>query len=599
MGGGPSQKRADGGLDAARRRIDKLRDAIRHHDYLYYVVDRPEISDSAYDALFRELRRLEEEHPDLITPESPTQRVAGSPRPGFSEVEHTAPMLSLDSSAAEEGLLRFDARLRAALGDGSPTYVVEPKLDGLSVELVYEGGRLLRAATRGDGRTGEDITANVRTIPSVPLALRTEARAAPQLLALRGEAIILIADFERLNARLTQENKPVFANPRNAAAGALRQLDPSITAQRPLVVFAYELMRAEGVVFYSQQEVLDAMREWGFKVSRHIGEAKSIDEAVQRHHELERRRDELEYEIDGVVIKLNDLRAREELGQTAHHPRWAYAYKFDPRREVSEILDIVVQVGRTGKLTPVAMLRPVDVGGVTVSRASLHNREEVERKEVRKGDHVRIQRAGDVIPQVVERIDEPGRRRGPAFRMPARCPVCDGEVVSHGPLDFCTNGLACPAQLKGRIQHFASREALDIRGLGERTVEQLLDMHLVESIVDVLRLEEEDLVKLEGFAELSARNLVEAIRESKRVTLDRFLYALGIPEVGSQTARDLAAHFRTLDAFLAASRDDLEAVSGIGPTIAEAVHDFLQSAGTAEVIAGLREQGLQLIEAGQ
>ena len=597
MGGGPSSSRSAGGGEEARRRVEKLRNTIRHHDHLYYVLDRPEISDAAYDQLYRELRELEAEYPELIVPESPTQRVAGAPRPGFSEVEHTAPMLSLDSSADEDGVRRFDTRLRSALGDGNVTYVVEPKLDGLSVELVYEGGRLARAATRGDGRVGEDITANVRTIPSVPLALRSEEREAPARLALRGEAIILIDDFERLNARLTQENKPAFANPRNAAAGSLRQLDPSVTAQRPMVVYAYEVMAIEGAAFETQQQVLAALRDWGFKVSPHISTAVSIDETVERHHELERQRDELEYEIDGVVVKLDDLRARERLGATAHHPRWAYAYKFEPRREVSEILDIVVQVGRTGKLTPVAMLRPVDVGGVTVSRASLHNREEVERRDVRKGDRVRIQRAGDVIPQVLERIDEPGKRRGPAFRMPERCPVCDSAVVSHGPLDFCTNGLACPAQLKGRIQHFASRDALDIRGLGERTVEQLLDTHRVESIVDVFRLTEEDLLKLEGFAELSARNLVEAIQKSKQVALDRFLYALGIPEVGTQTARDLAARFGTLDAFLAASHDELESVPGIGPKVAEAVQDFLQSPGTAQVIAGLRKHGLKLLEA--
>jgi DNA ligase (NAD+) len=597
VGGGPSKDRSAGGRADAAQRIEELRDAIRHHDHLYYVLDRPEISDAAYDQLYRELRELEEAYPELVVPESPTQRVAGAPRPGFSEIEHTAPMLSLDSGGDEDAVRRFDTRLRSALGDDDIRYVVEPKLDGLSVELVYEGGRLVRAATRGDGRVGEDITANVRTIPSVPLALRSQEQAAPALLALRGEAIILLEDFERLNARLTQENKPAFANPRNAAAGSLRQLDPSVTAQRPMVVYAYEVMALEGAAFETQRQVLAALRDWGFKVSRHISTADSIDETLRRHHELERQRDELEYEIDGVVIKLDDLGARERLGATAHHPRWAYAYKFEPRREVSEILDIVVQVGRTGKLTPVAMLRPVDVGGVTVSRASLHNREEVERKDVRKGDRVRIQRAGDVIPQVLERIDEPGKRRGPPFRMPERCPVCDSAVVSHGPLDFCTNGLACPAQLKGRIQHFASRDALDIHGLGERTVEQLLDTHRVESIVDVFRLTEQDLLELEGFAETSARNLVEAIRESKRVTLDRFLYALGIPEVGTQTARDLAARFGILDAFLAASRDELESVPGIGPKVAEAVQDFLQTDGTAEVIAGLRGHGLELVEA--
>ncbi len=590
------RKRAGSELEAAREHIEQLRAQIRHHDHLYYVLDRPRISDAEYDRLYRELKELEERFPDLVTPDSPTQRIAGTPRPGFTEVEHTAPMLSLDSSDAEEAVRRFDIRIRTAYGDGEVDYVVEPKLDGLSVELVYEDGQLVRSATRGDGRVGEDITANVRTIGSAPLRLRNEKRPAPRRLSLRGEAVMLLADFERLNARLTQENKPVFANPRNAAAGSLRQLDPSITAQRPLVLFAYELMMADGVELAKQAEVLKALSDWGFKVSAETRAGIDIDEAIEVHHDLERRRDELDFEIDGVVIKLNDLATRERLGSTAHHPRWAFAYKFEPRREVSEIVDVVVQVGRTGKLTPVAMLLPVDVGGVTVSRASLHNREEIERLDVRKGDRVRIQRAGDVIPQVLERIPQPGKRRGPAFQMPERCPSCGADVVSVGPLDFCTNGLACPAQLKGRIQHFASRDALDIRGLGERTVEQLLDSGLLTSVPDLFKLKADELMSLDGFAELSAANLVEAIEDSKEVTLDRFLYALGIPEVGTQTARELAGHFGSLDAFTAANRDELEAVSGIGPKVAEAVHDFLSSPATRATLDNLIERGLKLVE---
>lgn len=574
-----------------------MRETIRHHDYLYYVLDQPEISDADYDRLFQELEALEEGFPELVTPDSPTQRVAGQPRPGFSEIEHTAPMLSLDSGAEEEAVRRFDGRVRSALGDGAVAYVVEPKLDGVSVELVYEDGSLARAATRGDGRVGEDVTANVRTIGSVPLKLRAGARPVPKRVSLRGEAIMLISEFERLNARLTRDDKPVFANPRNAAAGSLRQLDPGVTAERPLAFYAYEVMTIEGPAPAKQWDALDALRDWGFKVSRHTRRAGSIDEAIEVHHELERERDELEYEVDGVVVKVDDLAARDSLGVTAHHPRWAFAYKFEPRREISEILHIVVQVGRTGKLTPVAMLRPVDVGGVTVSRASLHNREEIERKDVRVGDRVRIQRAGDVIPQVVERVAEPGKKRARVFKMPARCPSCGGPVVSHGPLDFCTNGLACPAQLKARIQHFASRDALDIRGLGERTVEQLLASGLVESVADLLRLRETDLLQLEGFAELSATNLIDAIQHAKQVTLDRFLFALGIPEVGSQTARDLAQHFGSLDAFLAASRDELEAVPGVGPKVAEAVSDFLASPATGRTIAKLRKHGLELSEA--
>jgi DNA ligase (NAD+) len=376
----------------------------------------------------------------------------------------------------------------------------------------------------------------------------------------------------------------------------MRQLDPSITSQRPLVAYAYEIMTVMGATFETQAQVLDALRDWGFRVSPHVKTGVDIEAAIEQRHKLEHERDGLEYEIDGVVIKVDDLATRERLGQTAHHPRWAFAYKFQPRREVSDILDIVVQVGRTGKLTPVAMLRPVDVGGVTVSRASLHNREEVERKDVRKGDKVRIQRAGDVIPQVLERIDVPGKRRGARFKMPARCPVCDSKVVSHGPLDFCTNGLACPAQLKRRILHFASRDALDIGGLGEKTVEQLLEEGLVESVVDLFDLRTKNLEELEGFAETSARNLVQAIDEAKDTHLDRFLYALGIPEVGTQTARDLAQHFGSLDSVSNASQEELEAVPGIGPIVAEAAFDFLQTAGTRKIIAALKKRGLKLAE---
>lgn len=584
------------GLEDARRRAEELRATIRHHDHLYHVLDQPEISDAEYDRLYRELRALEEAHPQLVTPDSPTQRVGAEPRPGFSEVEHLALMLSLDSGDDEEDARRFDTRVRSALGDGALEYVAEPKLDGLSLELVYENGSLARAATRGDGRVGEDVTPNARTIASLPLKLRDTDRELPALLSLRGEAVMLVDEFERLNARLTQEDRPVFANPRNAAAGSMRQLDPSVTATRPLVFYAYEVMSIEGQTMSTQVEVLDALRDWGFRVSPETKVGLQVDDAVEFHHELERRRDELAYEIDGVVIKLNDLAARERLGATAHHPRWAFAYKFEPRREISEILKIVVQVGRTGKLTPVAMLRPVDVGGVTVSRASLHNREEIERKDVRVGDKVRIQRAGDVIPQVLERIEEPGRKRGRRFRMPGTCPACRAPVVSHGPLDFCTNGLACPAQLKARIEHFASRQALDIQGLGERTVEQLLEAKLVSSVADLLTLSQEELVALEGFADLSASNLVQAIHDAKQIQLDRFLYALGIPEVGTQTARDLARHFGSLDAVLRARREELEAVPGIGPKVAEAVSDFLESPGTRKTIDALIERGLKLVE---
>ncbi len=580
----------------AQERIEELRETIRHHSNLYHVLDQPEISDTEYDKLYQELVSLEEAFPELLSPDSPTQRVAGEPRAGFTEVEHTAPMLSLDSSDSEEALRRFDARLRGQL-DGRLIYVVEPKLDGLSVELVYSDGRLIQASTRGNGRVGEDITANVRTIKSVPLKLRAHIGAPPSRLSVRGEAIMLISDFEQLNARLTQEDRPAFSNPRNAAAGSLRQLDPNITAQRRLVFYSYEVMTLEGLTFATQTEALDALTGWGFKIDTFTRSIEEIDEAIAFHHELESRRDELEYEIDGIVIKVNDFGSRAQLGATAHHPRWAFAYKFQPRREVSGILDIVVQVGRTGKLTPVAMLRPVDIGGVTVARASLHNAEEVARKDVRVGDKVRVERAGDVIPYVLERIHEPGKRRKRKFKMPDRCPSCGTAVVSRPPLVFCPNTLACPAQLNGRIQHFVSRVALDLRGLGERTVEQLLASGLVKSVPDLFSLKAEDLLELEGFAELSANNLIEAIDKARTVELARFLYALGIPEVGAQTARDLAQHFGTLAALLEASKSEkLEEVPGIGPIVAEATHDFLHSRNTIKNIKGLQKRGLALIE---
>lgn len=588
------EKATKGDREAARARIEELRNTIRHNDYLYYVLDQPEISDTEYDHLFRQLVALEEAYPDLVTPDSPTLRVGAPPREGFTQVSHLAPMLSLESVNEEADVRRFDERLRRTLADDRISYVLEPKLDGLSLELVYEDGVLQRAATRGDGRVGEEVTPNVRTIRSVPLKLRRGSRGIPARVSIRGEALMPVQAFERLNARLTEEDKPAFANPRNAAAGSIRQLDPSITAERTLDLFAYEVLWVEGAELATHTETLEALENWGFKVSPGWMTSETVEGALKFHDDLESRRDKLEWEIDGVVLKLDDLAARGQLGATAHHPRWALAYKFEPRREVSEILDIVVQVGRTGKLTPVALLRPVDIGGVTVARASLHNREEVARKDVRVGDRVRIQRAGDVIPDVVERIPQPGVKRRRPFEMPDRCPVCGTPIESRGPLDYCPNSLGCPAQLKGRILHFASRDALDIEGLGERTVEQLVERGLVKDVADVLYLKVEDLQGLEGFAETSASNLARAIHDARTVELWRFLYALGIPEVGTQTARDLAEHFGSLDAILDAREEDLEQVSGVGPKVAEAVNDFLARETTRRVIEKTKKAGLHV-----
>lgn len=568
--------------DEARRRIEELREEIRRHDWLYYVKDAPEVSDAEYDRLFHELRDLEEEHPDLRTPDSPTQRVAGQPSEKFPTVEHAAPMLSLDSDASEEEARRFDERLRKALGDERVSYVVEPKFDGLSVELVYEDGELARASTRGDGARGEGITSNVRTIRSVPLRLRDGARPVPATLAIRGEVLMRMEAFDALNERLLEQGKEPFANPRNASAGSLRQLDPSITASRPLEAYAYDILASSGADATTQRDTLDALRDWGFRVSELSGHVETIDEVRDLHAEFLAKRDDLPFEIDGIVLKLDDLAAREEVGATSRHPRWAFAWKFPARAEITRILSIVPSVGRTGVVTPVALMRPVEIGGVTVARASLHNREEVARKDVREGDLVRVQRAGDVIPQVVERIEEEGRDRGEAFRMPGTCPSCGTKLEERGPFTVCPNSFGCPAQLVGRIQHFGSRHALDIEGLGEETAKLLVEQELVRAVPDLFDLRPEQLTPLEGFAETSANNLVGAIDAARSTELSRFLHGLGIPEVGVAVARDLAAHFGSMEALRAADEEALQQVPGVGPVMAGRIVEFFAEPHNAE-----------------
>ena len=569
-----------------------LREEIRRHDRLYYVEADPEISDAAYDRLFDRLQEIEEAFPDLRTPDSPTQRVGAEPRDDLPTVEHTAPMLSLDSTKEPEEVHRFDERVRKALGD-DVRYLLEPKLDGASVELVYEEGVLSRAVTRGDGQRGERVTENVRTIPSAPLRLREDEREPPPLLAVRGEVLMYLSAFERLNQELVEEGGDPFANPRNAAAGSLRQLDSRITAERPLDFLAFDILSIEGTSFDRDSEGVEALEAWGFQVPERITLAGSVDEILEYHESFRRDREELDYEIDGVVVKLDDRDAREELGSTSRHPRWALAFKFEPRKEVTRVERIAVSVGRTGVLTPVALLRPVEVGGVTVSRASLHNREEVERRDVREGDLVRIQRAGDVIPQVVERVEEEDRERADPFRMPDVCPACGDEVVPSGPYTVCTNRFACPAQLKGRIVHFGSRPGLDIEGLGEETAALLVERDRVSELADLFRLEPDDLLDLEGFAEVSADNLLSAIEEAKEVELHRFLYALGIPEVGQTVARDLALHFGSLERIRKADREVLEEVPGVGPKMSEKIHEFLHDERNARHVDAVLEEGVK------
>jgi DNA ligase (NAD+) len=602
---GKGGRSGDRAAERVAQRVVELRSEIRHHDFLYYVKDGPEVSDEAYDALFRELKELEAEFPDLVTPDSPTQRVAGQPLDEFPTVEHRAPMLSLDSSADEAQLRRFDERVRKALsrsgGDGFEVrYVLEPKLDGASVELVYEEGRFAQGSTRGDGRRGEGVTENLRTIPSVPLSLRERKRPAPPSLAVRGELFMPIEGFEKLNEGLMNEGREPYANPRNSAAGSLRQLDPQITASRPLDLYAYDVLDAvwgEGEPVATQAQVLEALADWGFRVNPLVKTGiESADDIVEYHAELLARRNDLAYEIDGVVVKLDDLAARDGLGSTSHHPRWAFAFKFPPRKEVTRVMTIFPSVGRTGVVTPVAMLRPVELSGVTVARATLHNREEVARKDIRKGDMVRIQRAGDVIPQVLERIPEKGRRRGKKFRMPKRCPSCGTELVDRGPFTVCPNSFECPAQLAGRLVHFGSRAALDIEGLGEETGKLLVSEGLVRRLPDLFDLTPEQVEALPGFAELSAQNLIDGIERASKVELARFLYALGIPEVGSATARDLAEHFRAFAAIREASAEALQEVPGVGPRMAEQITAFFAEEQNALVLDRLLDGRVTLVE---
>lgn len=577
-------------LAAARAEADALAADLREHNHKYYVLARPSISDAEYDVRFKRLQALEEAFPELRTADSPTQRVGADPLDSLTQFEHIMPMLSLDSSQEEEDLRRFDDRMRKSV-DGPIQYVLEPKLDGASLELVYVDGALDRAVTRGNGRVGEGVTVNVRTIPSVPLRLRGSP--IPELLAVRGEALMFLPQFEALNQSLIEAGGEPFVNPRNASSGALRQLDSRITANRPLTVLAYDVMAVRGIRFETDMEGVEALGEWGFKIPERVVLVESVEEILGYHRAFDQDRDALDYEIDGVVIKLNDLQERAGLGATSHHPRWAMALKFEPRKEITRIDRIAVSVGRTGKLTPVALLRPVEVGGVTVSRASLHNREELARKDVRVGDLVRVQRAGDVIPQVVERVEEPDRERPEPFQMPAVCPACETPVVENGPFTVCPNRFGCPAQLKRGIEHFGSRGALDIEGLGEETAALLVDQELVRELADLFALTPEALMELPGFATKSAENLVAGIQSRRSVELSRFLHGLGIPEVGGTVARTLARHFRSMDAVLEASEEALIAVDGIGPIMSAGIREFLDEPRNHDAIQAILEYGFE------
>jgi len=576
------------------QRAASLRDELEYHNHRYYVLDDPEIPDAAYDALMGELQGLEADYPGLITPDSPTQRVGGAPLKAFEEARHLLPMLSLDNAFEEADVLAFEKRIQDRLGDESQIeFAVEPKLDGLAISLLYEEGHLVRGATRGDGSTGEDVTANVRTIRAIPL--RLQGSGWPRLLEVRGEVYMDRARFEAFNREAAQKGEKVFVNPRNAAAGSLRQLDPRISAKRPLTFFAYGAGHAEGGELpNTHAAVLDALSRWGQRVCPQRDLVQGAAGCLEYYRRIGELRDSLPYDIDGVVYKVNRFDLQQELGFVSRAPRWAIAHKYPAQEQMTVLRDIEFQVGRTGALTPVARLEPVFVGGVTVSNATLHNMDEVERKDVRIGDTVIVRRAGDVIPEVAGVVLSKRPPNTQSVVMPRECPVCGSEIVrTEGEaVARCSGGLYCAAQRREAIKHFASRRAMDIEGLGDKLVEQLVDAGLVDHVDGLYRLTAEQLAGLERMGEKSAQNLVDALEKSKHAQLSRFIFALGIREVGETTARGLAQHFGGLDALMAADEEALRQVPDVGPVVAHHVATFFQQPHNREVIQALREAGV-------
>lgn len=571
------------------RRAEQLREQIEFHNYRYYVLDDPQVPDAEYDRLLRELQALEAEHPELISADSPTQRVGANPLSAFGEVKHEIPMLSLDNAFDDDEVGEFDRRVREKLEVETVDYTAEPKLDGLAVSLLYEDGILVRGATRGDGSSGEDITQNVRTIQSIPLKLLGQGY--PRRLEVRGEVFISHAGFAALNEHQQAQEQKLFANPRNAAAGSLRQLDPRITAQRPLEIYCYGIGLVEGGNLPdSHSGILKQLRDWGLRVYAGLEKVTGLAGCIEYYKKLGEQRSSLPFDIDGVVFKVDRLDYQQQMGFVSRAPRWAIARKFPAQEELTTVLDIVVQVGRTGAITPVARLEPVFVGGVTVTNATLHNEDEVRRKDVRVGDTVIVRRAGDVIPEVVSVIKKRRPKGARAFVMPTVCPVCgsDVEKIEGEAVARCSGGLYCEAQRKEAIKHFASRRAMDIEGLGDKLVEQLVDQQLIDDVAGLFSLDVEVLAGMERMGEKSATNLIAALEKSKETTLDRFLYALGIREVGDATARSLAQAFGDLDELMKADVAQLEAIRDIGPVVAAHVVHFFRQSHNLDVIDSLR-----------
>jgi DNA ligase (NAD+) len=582
---------------AIQKKIEALREKIRHHEYRYYVLDDPELSDADFDKLMNELKRLEAEHPALVTPDSPTQRVGGKPREGFVKAKHSSPMLSLDNAYSEDELRDWERRAHELTGRTDLEYMCELKLDGMSLALVYSDGRLEGGITRGDGTIGEDVTLNVRTVRSIPLSIphdKLKKAGIPTDFEVRGEMLMPLAAFRKLNEERERQGLATFANPRNFTAGTVRQLEPSITAQRRMDFFAYMLLKDGRTYFDRQSKTMDTLELAGFKVNPNRKLAKNLAEVWKFIQSWESKRESLPYEIDGIVIKVDRTAWQRELGFTGKAPRWAIAYKYAARGGVTQIEDIVPQVGRTGKLTPVAWLKPVPIGGTTVSRATLHNMDEIERLGVKIGDWVEVERGGDVIPKVVKVVEDKEHHRGhKQFVMPEHCPVCGGNVVrTPGEVDHRCVNANCPAKLQGTILHFASRHVMNIDGLGEALVNQLTERGLVKNVADLYKLTKDDLLKLERMGEKSAENVLAEIEASKKLPLERVIYGLGIRFVGERTAQFLAEHFGSLDAIMNASAEELEEVNEVGPRIAESIVEFFADEHNRKLVSDLRKAGL-------
>ncbi|PUB89105.1 MAG: DNA ligase, partial [gamma proteobacterium symbiont of Ctena orbiculata] len=581
--------------DAAQR-IESLREEINYHNRQYYVFDDPKISDAAYDRLLRELTQLESAYPQLVTPDSPTQRVGDKPLEGFDEVVHRLPMLSLDNAFDEAEMGEFERRIRDRLkldGDEAIRYLAEPKLDGLAVNLRYEQGKLVQAATRGDGSRGEDVTSNVRTIKAIPLSLQGDDW--PGILEVRGEVFMPHAGFEALNRRARETGEKGFVNPRNAAAGSLRQLDPRLTAKRPLSFYAYGLGEVVPAPIAEQQSAsIRRLQQWGLPISPLQDVVTGVDGCIDYFQRIVQQRDELAYDIDGVVFKVDELELQQQLGFVSRAPRWAIAYKFPAQEETTQVEAIEFQVGRTGAITPVARLAPVFVGGVTVSNATLHNMDEVMRKDVRPGDRVIVRRAGDVIPEVVSVVAEKRQAGARRVSLPTACPVCGSDIIKPEgeAVARCSGGLYCPAQRKQALKHFASRKAMDIEGLGDKLVDQLVEQELVDTPADLFDLTLAQLSALERMAEKSAQNLLQALEKSRSTTLERFLFALGIREVGEATAQSLANQFTSLDAIEEADEESLQETPDVGPIVAAHIHTFFRQPHNREVIGQLLAAGI-------